>query len=153
MIIFQLRGHGKPSSGPIETLYGTWIWLRWTRHWQMGTSTKVVNWLQLFSSTGNSRMRWWRTPLGGTLWILGGPGGQHAHQIFLLLIFRRSKIMKGATTKSKKIKKIKQEYQKQRCTNLKTCNQWTRSFCKCTLSLFLCNGCFVEHKFEDVINA
>ena len=26
-------------------------------------------------------------------------------------------------------------------------------FCKCTLGLFLCNGCFVEHKVEAVINA
>ena len=31
--------------------------------------------------------------------------------------------------KAKKIKKFKQEYQKQRCANFKTCNQWTRSFC------------------------
>ena len=55
--------------------------------------------------------------------------------------------------KAKKFKKVKQEYQKQRCASFKTCNQWTRSFYKCTLGLFLCNGCFVKHKVEAVINA
>ena len=39
--------------------------------------------------------------------------------------------------KAKKFKKVKQEYLKQICANLKTCNQRTRSFCKCTLGLFL----------------
>ena len=44
--------------------------------------------------------------------------------------------------KAKKFKKVKQEYKKQRFTNFKTCNQWTRIFCKCTLGLFLCNDFF-----------
>ena len=52
----------------------------------------------------------------------------------------------------KKEKRVKQEYQKQRCANSETCNQWTRSFLKCTLGLFLWNLCFVEHKFETIIN-
>ena len=34
----------------------------------------------------------------------------------------------SSNKKAKKLEKIKQEYQKQRCANFKTCNQWTRSF-------------------------
>ena len=55
--------------------------------------------------------------------------------------------------KAKEPKKVKQEYQKQRCAKFKTCNQCSRNVCKCTLGLILCNGCFVEHKVEAVINA
>ena len=55
--------------------------------------------------------------------------------------------------KGKKNQKVKQEYQKQRCANFKTCNKWTRSFYKFSLGLFLCNGLFVKHKVEAVINA
>ena len=153
MLLFKFRRHGQPSSGPIETLHGTWLWLRWTRHWQMGTAAKAGNWFKIYSSEVNSRMRWWKTPWGWTLWILGGRGGQHALHLLLFARFWRSKSTKGATIERQKIKTIKQEYQKQRCANFKTCNQWNKSFCKCNLVLFLCNGCFVEHKFEAVINA
>ena len=59
----------------------------------------------------------------------------------------------GSYDRKSKIQKVKQEYQKQRCANFKTCNQWIRSFCKCSLGLFMCNGCLVEHKVEAVINA
>ena len=52
-----------------------------------------------------------------------------------------------------KNQKVKQEYQKQKCANFKACNQWTRSFFKCALGLFMCNLFFVKHKFEAVINA
>ena len=153
MLLFHSRGHGQIRSGPIETSHGTWLWLRWTRHWQMGTSAKAGNWLQLCISTGNLRMRLCRTPLGWTLCILVVWRGQHARQILFLAGFRRSKSIKGATAKkAKKIKKVKQEYQKQQCANFKTCNQWNISFWKCTLGLFLCNGCFFEHKVEDDIN-
>ena len=102
ILLFQFRGHGQLSSGPIETLHGTWLWLSWTWHWQMGTSAKVGNWFQLCSYTGNLRMRWWITPLGWTLWILGGRGGQHALQLLFLARFRRSKITKGATIERQK---------------------------------------------------
>ena len=36
--------------------------------------------------------------------------------------------MKGYTKKRGKNQKVKQEYQKQRCANFKTCNQYTRMF-------------------------
>ena len=104
MILFQFRGHGQLSYGPIEALHGTWLWLRWTRHCQMGTSAKAENWFQLYSSEGNLRMRWWRTPLGGPLWILGGRGGQHLLRLLLLARFWRSKSMKGAMIERQKKK-------------------------------------------------
>ena len=50
--------------------------------------------------------------------------------------------------KAKKIKKSNRNIKKQRCANFKTCNQWTRSFCKCTLGLFLCNGCLSNIKLR-----
>ena len=86
----------------IETLDDTWLWLRWTRHWQMGTPAKAENWFQIYISEGNSRMRWRRTSLGGTLWIMGVRGGQHALHILFLTCFWRSKSMKGATIERQK---------------------------------------------------
>ena len=68
----------------------------------MGTSAKAGDLFQLYSSKVNSRMILWRTPLGWTLWILGGRGGQHALQILLLARFWRSKSMKGATIERRK---------------------------------------------------
>ena len=59
----------------------------------------------------------------------------------------------GRYDKKEKNQKVKQEYQKQRCSNFKTCNQWTRNFCECTLGLFMLNEYFVEHKVEAVTNA
>ena len=97
MLLFQLRVHGKLSYSPIETFHGTLLWLRWTRHWQMGTSAKAGNWFQLFSSAGNLRMILYITPWGWTLWILGGRGGQHSLQPLFLARFWTSKSMKGAT--------------------------------------------------------
>ena len=58
----------------------------------------------------------------------------------------------GSYNKKAKNQKFKQEYQKQRCANFKTCNQPTISCCMWNLGLFLCNICFVENKFEAVIN-
>ena len=84
ILIFHLRGHGQLSYVLIETSHGAWLWLSWTQHWQMGTSPKAINLFQLCSYAVNLRMIWWRTPLGWTLWILGGPGGQHARQLFSL---------------------------------------------------------------------
>ena len=153
MLLFQLRGHRQPSSGLIENLHGTWLWLRWLWHWQMGTSTKAENWFQIYSSEGNSRMRWWRTPLGGDTVDYGRPRRSTCTTSIVACTLLKVKKHEGSyDRKAKKFKKIKQEYQKQRCANFKTCNQWTRRFFKCTLGLFLCNGCFVEHKVEAVIN-
>jgi hypothetical protein len=53
---------------------------------------------------------------------------------------------------SKKWKKTRQKYQKQRCTNQSNCKKMTRSYCKCTKGLFLCAGCFTDHKLDVLMN-
>jgi hypothetical protein len=53
---------------------------------------------------------------------------------------------------SKKWKKTRQKYQKQRCSNHSNCNKMTRTYCKCTKGLFLCAGCFTDHKLDVLMN-
>ena len=153
MLLFKLREHEKPSSGPIETLHGTWMWLRWTQHWQMGTSAKAEIDTNL---TVQKETRAWDD--GEQHW--GGHCGfweaekVNMHSIYCCLHASQGQKELGSyNSKVKKFKKVKQEYQKQRCANFKTCNQWNKRFCRCSLGLFMRNGSFVEHKVEAVINA
>lgn len=46
----------------------------------------------------------------------------------------------------KKFHKVKQKYQKQRCLNYSVCYKTVRTYCNCTKGLFLCVGCFGNHK-------
>ena len=154
MLLFQLRGHRQLSSGPIETLHGTWLWLRWTRHWQMGTSAKAGQ----FIPTLQFRRKLAHEVMDNTIVVDTVDYGRPRRStctpaIFPCTLLKVKKHEGSYDRKAKKFKKVKQEYQKQRCANFKTCNQWTISFCECTLDLFLCNECFVEHKVEAVINA
>ena len=45
----------------------------------------------------------------------------------------------------KKFKKVKSQYQQQRCRNFHQCRKQTRTYCKCTKGMFLCVQCFAEH--------
>ena len=92
--------------------------------------------------------------IGGDTVDSGRPrGSTYTPSIVACTLLRVKKHEGSYDREARKFKKVKQEYQKQRCANFKTCNQWTRSFCKYSLGLFLCNGCFVKHKVEAVINA
>ena len=58
----------------------------------------------------------------------------------------------GMRDPSKKKEKVKQKYQKQRCQNYSKCGKKTGVYCKCSKDLFLCSGCFADHKVERVTN-
>ena len=134
------------------------MWLKWTWQWQMGTSAKVGNWFQLFSYTGKLRMRLWITPLGWTLWIMGGQVGQHALQLFFLSRFWRSKIKKGATIeRQKNSKKSNRNIKNRDAPTLKLATNgievfvnatWT-SFCAMTVSSNIKSRLLLMHKYSN----
>ena len=47
--------------------------------------------------------------------------------------------------RTKKFKRVKAQYQQQRCRNYSNCQKQIRTYCSCTKGLFLCVTCFGKH--------
>ena len=49
--------------------------------------------------------------------------------------------------KIRKWTRVKSQYQQSRCSG---CGKQTRTYCECTICMFLCTNCFPLHVVEDV---